>query len=249
MDCREGIFWLTLLAMELALFMILPTQLSAGIALLLIAPAGLVYSLFHGWSKKYPWGSAFIICLSLNAGVCALLVGYYPRYLAWRNQPVVYKDFEQVHGMYGQLGNPVGDAVPSGGAYQATHEHARVIWIAQALTFFVVPNDHHKEIVSQPDPDWGSESSGQFPECKKRNLLPPFAGVAANWTEEPSEWSWIGCVKWECIFSDKDKTIRYQAFEHGKVIGPFRLNPHVSAGKLFVLMDDRTWHLDVYYTG
>lgn len=144
-----------------------------------------------------------------------------------------------------RLGSPLADPEPSGGAYQAAHEHATVVWIARTLTFYLLPSDPSKKWLRQPDTDWQAA-----PEWYNDNALrhrfgtpaelgPPFAGVANRWSHDPDNWKWIGWRQWHCSFDSGQIVV--QRFERGMVIGPFRLHPLNKSAQVFILMDDGSW--------
>lgn len=154
--------------------------------------------------------------------------------------------FSAVYPKYAnRLGNSVSSPEPSNGAYQATHEHATVLWIARTLTFYLLPTDPSKKWVRQPDADWQAAPEWYNDDALRlrfktpAGLGPPFAGVANRWSHDPENWKWIGWRQWHCGF-DPDQIV-LQRFEHGIMIGPFRLHPLNKSAQLFILLDDGSW--------
>jgi len=48
-------------------------------------------------------------------------------------------------------------------------------------------------------------------------------------------------MNWFCQF-DPDTTF-LQKFEHGLLVGPFRMSKNAKLGHVVVILDDHTWHL------
>jgi hypothetical protein len=72
---------------------------------------------------------------------------------------------------------------------------------------------------------------------------PPQGGVAKHSFDEPEKWKPLGDLLWHCNLDGTD--IWRQRFEHGTIIGPFRINPNDDGGVLYILFDDQTWQKEL----
>jgi hypothetical protein len=148
-----------------------------------------------------------------------------------------------------RLGKPLADS-ETGYAYQATHEHAVVIWSDEQKAFYQLPVDPARKWGKYPDPDYQRSPEWYRDEALRRrfkpptNLGPPYAGVANHWVHDPKNWTWIGWREWHCYFTPG--VVFVQSFEHGVVMGPFRLHPDNSAAQVFVLHESGSWESSTF---
>lgn len=161
------------------------------------------------------------------------------------NHPALQEIFRPIYPKYSQkLGKAVAPFETSH-TYQAVHEQAMVIWIERQFSFYRLPNDPSKHWTRYPDPNWQAGPEW-YRDADLRHkfkpplgLGPPYGGVAVRWSQDESNWKWIGWREWHCYFYPDQ--VFLQSFEHGTILGPFRLAPSNAAARLIILLDDGTW--------
>lgn len=158
--------------------------------------------------------------------------------------PPIYADFSPVYEMYkSELGDPAGLVQTSDDAYQGAFQNATALWLDATSRIYFLPNElKHMTVVERADilPTLDEKYFDEktlrhlFPQCVSP-LLPPSGGVAGLLRRIPQD-KWIGCAIWQCGFSHR--TVHYQDFQKGAIVGPFRVALHVSETQAFVLLRD-----------
>jgi hypothetical protein len=164
-----------------------------------------------------------------------------------------FRPFYRIH--MEELGNPKEEVQLETQAYEASHEHAIILWLNGLSKYYVLQRDDYSWR-DWPEPDWGNVIKRdsewrddkwlrhRFPPPKDFN--PPYGGVAVLWARDEKYWKRIvGYRDWHCSLD----SIYYQEFDHGKIIGSF---PKHSSDKtdsvLFILTKDHRWDLQEYGT-
>jgi hypothetical protein len=130
-------------------------------------------------------------------------------------------------------------------AYQAAYDRATVIWIRSPVTFYIIRRDPNTWMQYQEDtiPD-----RSYFDENYLRTLplfrrvpkdrFPPYTGLAVVWQKDPDHW--FGLLGWR-RWHRQIKSVMFQTFEKGVVIGPMLFGADAESGLVYVLYDDKTW--------
>ena len=135
-------------------------------------------------------------------------------------------------------------------AYQAAHDNAMVIWSGAHSRFYKIPRDDGLVQIAH-DLHWevgrNNDDSALRDEFDTPvNRLPPQLGVAAHWRRDPDKWSWIGWLEYSCGFPER--SLSYQKFQNGIVMGIFRLSPEVDdRGLIYIIKDDGTWEQQIVH--
>jgi hypothetical protein len=119
-------------------------------------------------------------------------------------------------------------------AYQAKYQYAHVLWLETFLGFYFLPTTFESKWRWHQDPDWASLGKQQF--HPPAGLSAPRGGIASNWWEYKSLLGWL---VWDCPRTRNP--VYYQKFEKGFMVGIFCLNPSITTGEGFVLLNDRSW--------
>jgi len=159
----------------------------------------------------------------------------------------VYKPFQPAYEKYkSKLGKPIGNVVKEnenkGYIYQASHEHAMILYSMNDMNFyFLNDNSTWEKYRDKWDRHPALKNDDEL-----RKLLhlpdscdPPYAGVARLWNLDPKKFNWMGGRKWHCRYNQG----AYQYFERGTIIGNFpRIkNDKIHKSLLYVLTDDGQW--------
>ncbi len=142
------------------------------------------------------------------------------------------------------LGSPTGAIIQGQGSYEAWHEHAVVVWIAEPRAILCViskvPSDGRSFCEDEIDRDYPSMYQGNSKKFRSMfekipdNMLPPSGGAANHWLRNPQKWSWIGFVEHECVLTHPAYYWRTHA---GQIVGPFRISYNSKDGELFAVSD------------
>jgi hypothetical protein len=131
-------------------------------------------------------------------------------------------------------------------AAQFVHEHAIVLWIKGRKVFYRLRRgksgkwDKYAHSQEVQDCEWFQDDWLREKFRPPADKLPPTAGVAYEWSMNPSKWKWIG---WReprrsyGLFGDK---VFVQSFEKGHITGPWATGFKKEA-LVFVLFSDGSW--------
>ena len=157
--------------------------------------------------------------------------------------PKVYEPFHSLYAKYKpKLGEPIASVQNADHVYQAAYQNAMVIYFKSFNTFYRLDNTFRWTKYAESDWEaspWQNETWLREHFSPPEGLLPPYAGVAKHWKNDPKAWTWIGGRKWDCYFLSG---VPYQEFQHGIITGNFLLNPAMEvAGNIYILFDDFSW--------
>jgi len=169
--------------------------------------------------------------------------------------PRVYTPFAATYELHGNqlLGKPQTEEKTDDIVYQGSYEHALVIFFHRRNAWFVLSKQDltwkergdstMEDETKWKDRQWLSEQDwmgvhSRPPEGKSY----PDGGIAKLWFAESDWWRKIGWEEWGCPYPPR--SVYYQRFEHGYIMGAFRGKPDYAYAVILTLNDDGSWSAD-----
>jgi|ERR1700730_11012495 len=164
----------------------------------------------------------------------------------------VYAEFLPIQRAHPELGNAMED-FKADGAYEARHEHATVLWVKSFGGWIIWPTEPDKEWINYPELGWNEEIDSDADSEKvtgrkaPHGLYQPRGGLALLFSQDIKAWiTKVGWRKSQCLYDDV-KSIHWQLFDNGWIIGPFRQWSKSPDGTIIVLWKNRKrdlWPVD-----
>jgi hypothetical protein len=159
--------------------------------------------------------------------------------------PDIKRDFNAEYNEHSaELGKQIQAIIPGSNAYQAWHERALVIWIQHPKPLFCVvsvDSAHKSFCEDEKDTNYpliyfsnSQEFLARFKDLPA-DKMPPFAGVAHRWLQDPAKWSWIGYVDQECSFVGASY---YWKLSTGRIVGVFRRKRNQASGQILAIAEN-----------
>ena len=145
----------------------------------------------------------------------------------------------------GMLGKTTSQIETTKDIYQASYDHAMVVWLLPVVDVFVLPTDPTVKAIRYPTATWNGSQEWlddsylrplfDTPQDKKS----PEYIVAQLWFNNPSKWNWIGWRQWSCQFY-KD-SFYYQMFENGVMFGVLPMSEALGYSEIITVANDGAW--------
>jgi hypothetical protein len=203
--------------------------------------------------KESPQPAPGLIRKGVGLSVLVIFAVIIIAYKAVHADIPVYPAFRRAWSIYHEeLGEPTSESVGTSG-YEAWHEHATVIWVAELRSWLIMPNNSRRWR-EQPDISGWTEDlrkdvwlRAQFqtrfgipiPEGKG----PPFGGLAnLFFADFPGYLKEVGWRDTDCVY--EVHSLHLQSFQKGWIVGNFHhsLEPAVDYGDMFVLLKNGQIH-------
>ena len=188
------------------------------------------------------------IALTVLLELCLLIVWWSVR------PPSVYRPFTAMYELHrNQLGKPQTEEKTDDLVYQGSYEHALVIFFHRRNMWFVLSKQDltwkergdstMEDETKWKDKQWLSEQDWMGDHSRPHEGKSyPDGGIAKLWFAEPNWWRQIGWKEWGCPYPPR--SIYYQRFEHGYVMGAFRGKREFDYALILTLNDDGNWSAD-----